>query len=157
MRMELLMGLPGSGKSYYAREKAKKGYIVLDIDHVSNMTNGGIYDFKENRRALYGDLLNAMVEVAIEKHNIIIDTTNLVGLIRRLYIARYGDEHEVIGVYWPPKPKINLHNRMLESRGYSRDYWKRVIDDMAGRFEPPSIEEGFDHLYLKEVKKYGKK
>ncbi|MDX1372798.1 MAG: hypothetical protein R3321_10030, partial [Nitrososphaeraceae archaeon] len=61
MRLEILIGLPGSGKSKYARDKAEKGYIIVDADSLVYMTNGGVYNFIESRRSLYGGMVTALV------------------------------------------------------------------------------------------------
>jgi hypothetical protein len=37
---------------------------------------------------------------------------------------------------------------MLDSRGGTEEQWQAVIDDMAKKFEEPSLSEGVDEIIL---------
>lgn len=71
----MLKGLPASGKSSWALEKAKnENYVIISRDEIRKMFGG--YKFKREKDVLR--IRNELIKVSIQlKRNVIVDDTNL--------------------------------------------------------------------------------
>ena len=76
MKIVMLVGLPSSGKSSWAREQQKQGgnYMVISKDEIRKMFGG----YKPNREKDVLRVRNELIRTAIKlKRNVIVDDTNL--------------------------------------------------------------------------------
>lgn len=75
MKLLMLKGLPGSGKSTYARELAKNGYVRVNKDDLRAMLNDGKWS-KTNEKFVIA-VRNAIVTNALaEGKSVVVDDTN---------------------------------------------------------------------------------
>ncbi|MBL8213273.1 MAG: ATP-binding protein [Bryobacterales bacterium] len=138
--LTLLVGLPGSGKSTYARER---GLPVVSSDDLRHLLLDDATDQTQNRR-IFG-LLRQVVRMRIELERplTVLDATNLSTRERRTWIKLaqlYGAE--VHAVFFDTPLEVCKQRNRARSRNVPED----VIDMMAARMRPPSIAEGFTEV-----------
>jgi predicted kinase len=133
----MLCGLPGSGKSTWARRKAAENLnmIILSRDDVRTMIKG-MYWFNTDFEGAVKDMTFAMLMSALQyKFDIILDETNI-SLVRRMEVFEIvRDQADIIAV-WFTQETMNLENRMKESRGYTAEEWDGIIKKMKNARHP---------------------
>lgn len=153
MNIFVTIGLPGSGKSAWAMQKAKdENTIIISRDNIREMIKG-VYTFDELYEPMIKRMTHAMiVDGLCEGMDMIIDECNITSLNRKdliEYIRGYeepSDHLKIIAVYFKENHK-NLFFRMFDAKGIGEDVWTEVIDKMKKNFEKINYkEEGFDGL-----------
>lgn len=138
--LTLLVGLPGSGKSTYARER---DLPVVSSDDLRHLLMDDATDQTQNRRifALLRQVVRLRFEM--ERPHTVLDATNLSARERRTWIKLaqlYGVEVQAIFFDTP------LEICKQRNRSRSRIVPEDVIDLMAVRMRPPSLTEGFTEV-----------
>lgn len=138
--LTLLVGLPGSGKSTYAREHR---FPIVSSDDLRHLLLDDAADQNQNRRIFA--LLRQIVRMRFEMERplTVLDATNLSARERRTWIKLaqlYGVEVQAIFFDTP------LDVCKQRNRARSRNVPEDVIDMMAARMRPPSIAEGFTEV-----------
>lgn len=122
MKLEILRGVPASGKSTHAVLQQEKGYTVVNRDSIRYAMYGRYFGGNINEDVVT-DVENAAIESALRaKDNVVVDATNLrnKALKAKLSLAsRYGAEVEFRDF------PIGL------DRAISRDYWRKAAGDRA--------------------------
>jgi predicted kinase len=145
----LLIGLPGSGKSTFARSLNSR---IISTDTIRAQLFGDA--------AIQGSWLKVWLEVRSQFHHAasaivsgeiefaIYDATNAVRKQRRaaIALARKAGFTHIIGVWINPPIEVCLER----NRRRSRQVPEEVIDRMARRLygAPPMREEGLDEVIL---------
>lgn len=145
MRVIVLVGLPGSGKSAYLEGLGVTG---LSSDALRGLladdqTDQGIHPqvFETLRYLLRQRLL-------LGRHTTYIDATNLTPGERHPYIAigrAYGCELEA--VFFDTPLEICLERNQRRARQVPDEAVRR----MAEKLKPPSLEEGFSRIEIRGV------
>lgn len=154
-KMYILCGLPGSGKSQWCKDNFPQmaDTFYINRDDFRSSLFMGTYTFNKDYESIIDHGVAQMTVKAMAKGvSVIIDETNITVERRAAWIFRakvYGYEVEII--YFIPS-KYCLGNRMLNSRGNSREKWESVINGMLKRFEEPTDDEAL--VTTIEVKKY---
>ena len=135
--MYIICGLPGSGKSTWAKRMVKsEGAIIISKDAIRTMIHGE-YIFDNDREPIVGAILTAIVSGIKLNIDIIIDETNITQERRqRLVFLAHQYGYTPMIVYCKGNGK-NLENRMTEPKGYTKEKWEEVINKMQEDFEPP--------------------
>jgi predicted kinase len=84
-RLIVLVGLPASGKSTYARELVAQGYTRVNRDELRVMLHAGIYspDNEEIIKAAEAAIISSALRAG---HNVVIDDTNMSeGIVERWF------------------------------------------------------------------------
>lgn len=140
MRLIVLVGIPGSGKSTWA---AKQGLPVLSSDETRRLLTGDATNQGVNR--LVFQTMRRMLESMLRSgtRQVIVDSTALTRKERRSWL-RWAELHgcEIEAVYF------DCPRAVCEERNAARD---RVVPPEAmqllfSRLEPPRLAEGFDRL-----------
>jgi predicted kinase len=145
----ILVGIPGAGKSTWAKEKAKDGNtIIISRDDLRYMIKGE-YIFDMRYEPLIKEMSRSMIADAMRAgFDIIIDETNITKRQRTEIIEFVKDNEDfddfasIIAVVFEEKEN-NLENRMREPRGLSRDLWESVINKMKDNWEDITDDERF--------------
>lgn len=135
-----LVGIPASGKSTFAEEYRKKGYVIASTD--------------EARKTLYGDeaiqgnikdvlcVVYGIVEDAVKNHkNVVVDSTALTPY-ERMQILKFPARH--IAVYFDTPVDTCLRRNQERERHVP----ERIILQMYERMIYPSEEEGFEKVFF---------
>lgn len=95
-KLIVLQGLPGSGKTTWARDyvKGRKDYVIVNRDSLRNMRGDYWISEQEN---LITEIEDMCIELSLRKgYNVIVDATNFRGLNRfRDITARFIDPIDV--------------------------------------------------------------
>ena len=144
-----LVGLPGSGKSFYSKKALAEGYVLISTDdHIERVADaiGKTYGqaFKDNIGPATSHMNQKLVSAVKAQKNIVWDQTNLSVKSRAkklapLLIAGY----DVTAVAFEIDP-VELARRLA---GREKETGKVVpmgiINNMAATYERPTVSEGF--------------
>lgn len=127
----ILMGVQGSGKSTFYHARLATGFVRVNLDTLKT---------RNRERLLVEECLSAGKSYAI-------DNTNPARLDRQRYIsAAKAAGYRIVGYFFEPQVEDCLR------RNAGREGKARVPDiaiySTAKRLEPPSLDEGFDELFL---------
>ena len=134
MQAVVLVGLPGSGKSTFFRQRFAATHVHVSRDNFRNARN------PSRRQA-------ALIEEALASgRDVVIDNTNLRAADRRPVIeAARQHGAEVVGyVFAPDVAACRLRHQAREGRARVPDV---AIYVAAKRLEQPSTAEGYDRLF----------
>lgn len=138
MQLVVLVGLQGSGKSSFVRERLWQSHVRLSLD---------VLKTRHREAVLYEACLRA-------RQPVVLDNTNPTRSERARYIepARAAS-FEVVGYYFRSVVSECL------ARNDARDGAQRIpargVLGTAARLELPSLDEGFDALYYVRLGEQG--
>jgi predicted kinase len=136
----LLVGLPGSGKSTYA---ARHNFPVLSSDSIRKLLLDDVTDQSINRRIFIE--LRRLLRLRLELRRPVtcIDATNLTPAERRPYIkiAQMHDADAEAVFFDVPVEVCKRRNS-----GRPRVVPEDVLERMAARLRPPTLDEGFTRV-----------
>lgn len=143
----MLVGIPGSGKSYYSKQlKSEKNCPIISTDEVRNMHP----DWKEE--LIWPEVYRLCAEYLKNGIDIIYDATNITPSVRQRFkdkLAPYNVEYD-IGVYYFPTDwkvcykRIEKRNNIPGERFFPLDR----VESYANSIIPPSVDEGFKFVKI---------
>lgn len=150
--IEILVGPIASGKSTYAKEKAKQGWVIYNDDAIVNAIHAGFNNlYSKELKPLYKHVENELIRYSLcHKLNIIIDRPNLKCKTRKRYIDiahKYQTTAHII-MFPFELPEVHAARRFnSDSRGYSYEDWIIVAKKHLSYYESPDLEkENFDSI-----------
>lgn len=166
MKLEVLVGMIGSGKSSYALRRADEGALVVCHDELTQMLHGGAYRYEQGLRGCYRQMEERLAACALyEGRDVVIDRTHLTRESRKRWLDfrrervavmnSFRDdpapvELSIVAVAFPiSSPEDHAMRRYLGGhRGRSHAEWLRVARHHAAQAdaEPLSDDEGFDEI-----------
>jgi predicted kinase len=151
-----VLGLPGSGKSYFASRLAK----MINADYINSdrirkeMFTTRTYSEQE-KAAVYNAMLKKMKEAADQRKNIVIDATFHKNEIRKLFLHEIKGKDKIFFIEVRAAEDI-ARQRLKESRPYSEaDYevYKLIRQQWEALNEPhlmlESTNENIDIMLQK--------
>jgi predicted kinase len=136
----LLVGLPGSGKSTYLE---RRGIVPLSSDAVRHLLTDDATDQSVQRRifSTLRYLLRQRLEIG--KQATYVDATHLTPWERRPYL-KLGQLYDcpVEALFFDVPLKVCLERNRRRERVVPAD----VMDRMAAKLVPPTLEEGFSAI-----------
>jgi predicted kinase len=139
-KMELIVmcGLPGSGKSTYAK-KLEDGYIIVCADEYRKVLTGK--DFFPGAEDTVNQMVRVTVEVMLNRRGrVVLDMTCLRIKTRRRWIQMAKRCDVSVSCTWMD---ATLDHCLETNRNRNRQVPENVITAMHNRFEPPTEDEGF--------------
>ena len=139
MKVYILRGLIGSGKSTWAKKEclAQETYVVSP-DKIRAMLNAE-YVYNEEEDELVTTICKEAIEIILEAgFDVIVDGCNLTyeGRIEEWLIAAAGFDTKIIGVIFPEKDKDWHVQRVVKSdKGCCKKYWEEVWDIQHEQYE----------------------
>ena len=144
MKLIMLVGLPGSGKSTKAEEFRKQGFIVHSSDAIRNELN--LHSLDDTQRVF--DILHKRILIdMMAGENVVYDSTNLTRKRRMKFlnlIEKFNYE-KLCYVLIVDKSVCMSYNS--QRTGYARvpdEYYEIMLQ----RFNLPTSDEGWDKIIL---------
>ena len=135
-----LVGIPASGKSTFAEEYRKKGYVIASTDEARKTLYGDEAiqgNIKDVLRVVYG-----IVEDAVKNHkNVVVDSTALTPG-ERMQILRFPARHIAVCFDTP------IDTCLCRNRKRERHIPEKIIFQMYERMIYPSEKEGFEKVFF---------
>jgi predicted kinase len=151
----IMCGLPGSGKSHYAKKMSKaNNSIIINRDSYRTMISG-YYKFEKGLEPLVKKMAYENLYSALENgYDVILDETNLSLKGRLKTAALVKDRYpkvKVVVVHLNTEVKTCKKRRAKDTKGYTPEKWNEVIDDMLSYYDKPSINDEFEEFdgYIK--------
>ncbi len=141
----IAVGLPGSGKSTYAKNFIKD----KDIEYLSSDSLRAVYGKSEEDQTVtplvFGHIKRKVDEFLKDGKNVMVDATSVNRKERSDYIntaKKYGAKVVAIVFKMDRQGLIDRNKKRGEQGGRVVPDW--VIDKMLAKFEEPSYSEGID-------------
>ena len=141
----IAVGLPGSGKSTYAKNFIKD----KDIEYLSSDSLRAVYGKSEEDQTVtplvFGHIKRKVDEFLKDGKNVLVDATSVNRKERSDYInsaKKYGAKVVAIVFKMDRQGLIDRNKKRGEQGGRVVPDW--VIDKMLNKFEEPSYSEGID-------------
>lgn len=139
----MLVGLPGSGKSQFAKELKEglhKTTVHLSSDAIRGELFGDENSQEDNARVFY-EMKKRALEALNENKNVIYDATNMTRKSRQIIseLPAYVQKECMI-IYAPIEICVE------RDKNRERTVGRAVIDRMVKSFQPPFYDEGFDSI-----------
>lgn len=158
---DLLIGLPGAGKTTYAKNfvNDNPGWMIVTLDAIREMLYGK-YVYNDSDQAMVQRMAGFIVsEIAKSGRDAIVDDTVMVltkaarkELVLSLRTKFYKEDISIRAIVFKYQLDICLNRRLAEPRGVSPWRWKKVVSELFRTFEPVSEFEGFDEiLYIDSI------
>lgn len=156
MDVYILCGLPGSGKSTWARNMAEvKGAMIVNRDAIRTMYYGS-YKFNKDLEYIIKNSAERLVQELLDCDvtDIVIDECNISPLARAFWLnclkIHFMDdvekESKIFAVWFKETERNVLFRSQDDLRGYTKEYWHEVVDKMKSSFVPPKLIEGFGDI-----------
>lgn len=150
-KVYMLIGLPGSGKSTWAKKKAKEGKtVIVNQDAIRTMLKAEYFYDKEYEPLVHEMAVACLGDALGLGFDVILDQTNLSRSRRMFWVNLIKDNFDcqIIYVHFCVMDESNLDRRMNEPRGQTREQWAEIIESMKKYEEMPLKSEGYDWLIL---------
>ena len=141
----ITVGLPGSGKSTYAKEFIKG----KEIEYLSSDSLRAVFGKSEEDQTVtplvFGHIKRKVDEFLKDGKNVMVDATSVNRKERSDYIStakKYGAKVVAIVFKMDRQGLIDRNKKRGEQGGRVVPDW--VIDKMLAKFEEPSYSEGID-------------
>jgi predicted kinase len=147
----MLIGVPGSGKSFWLSKQDQTNAVVLSTDNyvehfaqLNNTTYTLIFKkvIGEATRLMKEDLRKAIRD----QKDLFWDQTNVTAKARAPKFAQIPLTYEKVAVYFPTPGDAELQRR-LDSRP-GKMIPVNVVMAMKSQLEPPHQSEGFDRVVI---------
>jgi predicted kinase len=157
-KIELLVGPIASGKSTYARKRAREGALVISHDDLTEMLHGE-YRYEQTLKPVYRAMMRDIARQGlVARRDVIVDRTHLTHESRAFWIDLARNEWDVpiVAVAFKNEgPHRHAERRYLtDPRGRDHGEWVKVAchhDDQVVA-EPIDIAEGFDSIEYRDGK-----
>ena len=141
----VLVGVPASGKSTWARRNARGAVVIGQDELIDAITPGG---FDHAYRPVYAAAEDAVARAGLRgRHTVIVDRTNRTRAHRKrwLDLAREAGCPAVAVVMAATEEECRERNaRRTDHRRPSDERMQRML----AAFEPVAKEEGFERVYF---------
>lgn len=144
-KLIILVGLPGSGKTTYANKHLrKKNTFVLSSDAIRKDVFGD-ETAQHNNKLVFSILFKRARSKLKQGMNVVIDATNISSQVRKETLQMFADlDLKKIATVVNAPVEICI----LRDKHRTRNVGEEVITKLAGRFEQPSLDEGFDEIEI---------
>ena len=160
-KVEVLVGLPGSGKSTFVNsvfgEDPSGVFVYSTDDYIENVARirGKTYNesFKDNISAATKFMDGTLVEVLKLSGRVVWDQTNMSSKKRRGILSRFPKSYrKVCWCIAPPRTPeewAELDRRLASREGKTIPH--HIIESMADSYVEPELDEGFDYILVVDL------
>jgi predicted kinase len=152
MIIEVLVGMISSGKSTWAKERAREHWIILNDDSIVSAVHAGQYTlYDKSLKPLYKSIEDHILHLALAMgKNVVIDRGVDVSIRSRrrwIAIAKSLDVSIHAVVFERFTAEVHgVRRAAADNRGHTEEYWIGVARAHEARYETPTLEEGFDKI-----------
>lgn len=149
MKLRLLMGIPGSGKSTWVKNHLSLNdkYVSRDEIRFSMVSETEEYFSKENK--VFKEFVKRINE-DLENYDVFADATHISKASRNKLLRSITTNVDEIELIWIKTP-IDMAIERNENRKGTRSYVPvSAIRRMNTQTEKPEFEEGFSKIYIVE-------
>ncbi len=155
----ILIGNIGTGKTTYAPQYVKKGYVAIARDTLRYAIGDGKYIYNPQYEPIIFTIERFMFhQFLIKGVNIIVDEVGVSKEMRKHYIEeakRFG--YKITAIEMPHLTMKEAVDRRMNNPHQQNDrkLWEQVYAKFEAMYEEPTKEEGFDeieNLWLWQVK-----
>lgn len=141
----MLVGLPASGKSTYAKELQNENTIILSSDNLREELYGDINN-QEHNSELFQEMNKRTKEYLLKGYNVIYDATNI-NSKRRMSLLKELNKTKCkkVCIYFA----IDVKDCILNDCYRDRQVGTEVIDKMYINMQVPMYHEGWDDIIIK--------
>lgn len=139
--LNMMVGLPGSGKTTYAYEHKTKNDVVLSSDALRQEMFGDVNDQTHNQK-VFSELYRRMRVCFNHGTTVWLDATNINMKSRRKVFNQIPKGTIVNAVVLVPM----IDECVARDEARSRTVGEEVIEKFVNRFEMPIYEEGLDRI-----------
>lgn len=142
--VNVLVGLPASGKSTWAKEESElNGSVILSSDSIREELFGSEEE-QGSPKLVFDTLKERLVETIRCGRNVIVDATSINRWERSDYIniANNNGAIAIATLFNTPLEACKIRNEKRE-----RTVPDFVYDRMTAKYEEPSTEEGFSAVF----------
>lgn len=145
--VRVLIGIPGSGKSTYAAELHKSGWVVNSSDSIREELYGTA-DEQSHNNEIFNAMYRRTVNAIVAGFNCVYDATNLSSKRRAALIKNFKSNKSIPSDTCYEAVVIATPFDECVKRNYNRERRVpyNVILSMMKRFEMPAEWEGFDKI-----------
>lgn len=149
--IQVLVGMVASGKSTYALQKAREGWIVVSEDATVMSVHANDYQlYATALKPLYKAVENTTVALALALgRSVIIDRVNGTKASRARWISMAKSlDVEVSAVVFPMcDSEVHASRRSYsDSRGYDYKKWLEVVEKHKASYQIPTMDEGWNYI-----------
>lgn len=142
--LTLMVGLPASGKSTYAKQLENKDTIVLSSDSIRAELWGDERD-QRSPQVVFDTLYTRAIDALKRNINVVIDATNVTKADRANALKPFvGLDIKRRAIVINTPINICIQQNKLRERTVPDDVIKRFYD----MYEEPTIDEGFDEIIM---------
>lgn len=145
MTVYVMVGIPGSGKSTYAKKLEANGavWVSLDVIRDNQVAKSGT----RNEKKVFSEGLRQMKKALEDGKDVICDSTNVYPEKREKYLKEAKKYNAKCVAFF-----INTDKKTCLERNSLREGNAKVpaiaIHSLAKKLVPPTIEEGFDEVVM---------
>ncbi len=145
----MLIGIPGSGKTTYAKNVLQKKYpqaVLISSDEVRNKNPN------MDEKLIWVEIYKLCKENLSMDKDIIYDATNITVNVRDRFDEKLKDfnlKYDKIAYYFPTKAKI-CYERVINRNNDKNERFlpPEVVLSYGNKIIPPSIVEGFKEIFV---------
>lgn len=150
-----LVGMISSGKSTYASNAAKEGFVVVNDDSLVTAVHGGDYGlYDKTLKPIYKSVGISILTHALSLgRSVVIDTgsRNRTTRARWVSLAKALDVPIFAICFDVQSPVVHAKRRWeVDARGYTYEKWLEVAIRHSEEFEMVNDDEGFNTIVLAE-------
>lgn len=144
-RLFIMCGIPGSGKTYFCKNKIKGDHVYVSRDEIRFALLGEDDPYFSKEKEVWKHFV-AKIEAGLEAgKDVYADATHLNPASRSKLLNCLADVGEVNAIYFDlPIELIKRQNAKRTGRAYVPE---EQLESMAKNYQRPEFKEGFDHIW----------